>query len=133
MNSSSSSAATKFAVRLARLGLRAEDIEESFARSSGPGGQNVNKVSTSVTLRHGPSGISVTVQDSRSQAMNRQLARARLIEALEEQRRERLARERAEREKTRRRNRPRPAGVKRRMVDSKKKRGAVKKLRGRVE
>ncbi|HBF32972.1 TPA: peptide chain release factor-like protein, partial [Candidatus Sumerlaeota bacterium] len=61
------------------------------------------------------------------------LARARLIEALEEQRRERLARERAEREKTRRRPRPRPAGVKRRMVDSKKKRGAVKKLRGRVE
>ncbi|XHR27925.1 MAG: peptide chain release factor-like protein [Chthoniobacteraceae bacterium] len=133
MNASSTSGANEFAARLARLGLRVEDIEESFARSSGPGGQNVNKVSTSVTLRHGPSGVSVTVQDSRSQAMNRQLARQRLIETLEEQQRECQARARSEREKTRRRNRPRPKGVKRRMVDSKKKRGAVKKLRGRVE
>jgi len=55
-------------VRLARLGLRLEDFEESFARSSGPGGQHVNKVSTAVTLRHGPSGAAVTVQDSRSQS-----------------------------------------------------------------
>ncbi len=133
MNASSTSGANEFAARLARLGLRAEDIEENFARSSGPGGQNVNKVSTSVTLRHGPSGVAVTVQDTRSQAMNRQLARQRLIETLEEQLRERRAQERSEREKTRRRNRPRPFGVKRRMVDAKKKRGAVKKLRGRVE
>ena len=43
------------------------DLEETFARSSGPGGQNVNKVATAVTLRHRPSGMSVTVQDSRSQ------------------------------------------------------------------
>ena len=131
MNASSSSPASDFAARLARLGLRVDDVEESFARSSGPGGQHVNKVSTAVTLRHIPSGVSVTVQDSRSQSMNRQLARERLATALEEARRAQKAARQAEREKIRRRNRPRPAGVKRRMVDSKKKRGAVKKLRGR--
>lgn len=133
MNASPSSSATDFAARLARLGVRADDVEESFARSSGPGGQNVNKVSTSVTLRHAPSGLAVTVQDSRSQAMNRQIARERFLAALEEKRRAAKAAERAAREKVRRQNRPRPRGVKRRMVDDKKKRGAVKKLRGRVE
>lgn len=132
MNPSSSTSATDFAARLARLGVRAEELEESFARSSGPGGQHVNKVSTAVTLRHAPSGLSVTVQDSRSQAMNRQLARERLLAALEEARRSAQAEARSQREKIRRQNRPRPRGVKRRMVDSKKKRGAVKKLRGRV-
>jgi len=133
MNAPSSSSANDFTARLARLGLNVDEIEESFARSSGPGGQHVNKVSTAVTLRHAPSGIAVTVQDSRSQAMNRQLARERLIAALEEARRSQKAAEKAAREKIRRQNRPRPAGVKRRMVDNKKKRGAVKKLRGRVE
>lgn len=129
----SSSASSGFAARLALLGLREEDVEESFARSSGPGGQNVNKVSTSVTLRHAPSGVAVTVQDSRSQAMNRQLARDRLIAALEEKRRAEKAARQSASEKRRRQNRPRPRGVKRRMVDSKKKRGSLKKLRGKVE
>lgn len=133
MNPVSLSSAIDFAARLARLGLRADDIEESFARSSGPGGQHVNKVSTAVTLRHVPSGVAVTVQDSRSQSMNRQLARERLLATLEEARRAEKAGQQAAREKIRRQNRPRPRGVKRRMVDSKKKRGAVKKLRGRVE
>jgi peptide chain release factor len=57
--------------RLRKLQISETDLQESFARSSGPGGQNVNKVSTAVTLRHLPTGMSVTVQDSRSQAVNR--------------------------------------------------------------
>ena len=56
------------------------ELEISAIRSQGAGGQNVNKVATAVTLRHRPSGISVTVQDSRSQATNRKLARERLVD-----------------------------------------------------
>jgi protein subunit release factor B len=69
--------------RMRKLEISESDLREIFARSSGPGGQNVNKVSTAVTLRHLPTGISVTVQDSRSQAVNRRLARERLLEAIE--------------------------------------------------
>ncbi len=113
-------------------GLRESDLEESFARSSGPGGQNVNKVSTAVTLRHLPSGLSVTVQDSRSQAINRKLARARLAAMLENHERAARAARKSEREKARRRASPRPRALKRRILETKRKRSLLKKLRGTV-
>jgi len=115
-----------------QLGIRDVDLEETFARSGGPGGQNVNKVATAMTLRHRPSGVSVTVQDSRSQAMNRKLARERLLDAVENRQ---LAAQRARvtaREKERRRKSPRPAGLKKKILESKRKRGALKKLRGQI-
>jgi protein subunit release factor B len=115
--------------RLARLRLAAGDFEERFARSSGPGGQHVNKVSTAVTLTHRPSGESVTVQDSRSQAMNRQLAWERLLDQIENRRREARAARRAEVEKERRRNAPRPWGLKQRILEGKRRRSQTKKLR----
>ena len=118
--------------RLARAGIRIGDLEETFARSAGPGGQNVNKVSTAVTLRHLPSGVSVTVQDSRSQATNRKLARERLLDAIEGARSRARAALRAEREKVRRRNSPRPRAVKRRILEGKRKRSTLKKLRSTV-
>ena len=119
--------------RMAQLGLRESDLEETFARSSGPGGQNVNKVSTAVRLLHRPSGVSVTVQDSRSQAQNRRLARERLLDAVEQAEQKRRAAEIAQREKARRRRSARPAALKRRILESKRKRGVLKKQRGKID
>jgi protein subunit release factor B len=119
--------------RMRRLGIRDVDLEETFARSSGPGGQNVNKVATAVTLRHRLSGISVTAQDSRSQAQNRKLARERLLDAVEQaQEKARMAKI-AEREKARRQKSPRPAGLKQKILEAKRRRGEIKRQRARVE
>jgi len=117
--------------RMQRLGIDPADLEESFARSSGPGGQHVNKVSTAVTLRHRPSGVAVTVQESRSQARNRALALDRLLDALEERAEQARQQERARVARERRRNSPRPFALKKRILEGKRRRSLLKKQRAK--
>jgi protein subunit release factor B len=119
--------------RMERLRISEADFEEQFSRSSGPGGQHVNKVSTAVTLRHRPTNTVVTVQESRSQAINRQLARERLLDAIESGIKARRDERRSASEKIRRQNRKRPRGLKNRILEGKKRRGSVKKLRSKID
>ncbi len=70
------------AARMAELGVREEDLEEQFVRSSGKGGQHVNKSSTCVFLRHRPTGLEVKCMRERSQSVNRFLARRELMEKI---------------------------------------------------
>lgn len=118
--------------KLKALGINAGDLEVSFTRSSGPGGQNVNKVSTCVTIRHVPTGTLVTASDSRSQSMNRQLAMDRLLEIFEKQRAEKRQQRLAAASKTRRQKAKRSRGTKAKLVEGKRRRGETKKLRGKV-
>ncbi len=91
------------------LGVREEDLAESFIRSSGKGGQHVNKTSTCVYLRHLPTGIEVKCGTDRSQSVNRFLARRELLEKIARQRGEATAgdreREAAAKRKAKRRKR----------------------------
>ena len=70
-------------LKMIELNVCEEDLEEHFVRSSGNGGQHVNKTSSRVQLLHRPSGISVSASRERSQSVNRFLARRELMERLE--------------------------------------------------
>ena len=101
--------------------LSKKDVVETFVRSSGPGGQNVNKVATCVALLHKPTGIIVKCQKHRSQFFNRQQAWEMLREALQHREHKQFLTRQALREKKRRQNRKRSAGAKERMLAEKKK------------
>ena len=118
--------------QMRRWGVREEDFEERFIRSSGPGGQNVNKVSTCVVLRHHPSGLEVRCQQERSQALNRFLARRILLDRLETQRLGALSDEARRIAKIRRQKRKRSKRAKEKMLAGKKLRAEKKSLRGKV-
>ena len=112
--------------------LPESELEETFSLASGPGGQNVNKVATRVTLRHRPTGLVVIVQDTRSQAENRRLARERLAALVADRAEAQRRAARAARERERRRRRARPAAVKRAFREHKRRRSEVKRQRARV-
>jgi len=115
--------------RLARLGIRSEDLEEQFVRSGGAGGQNVNKVATCVILRHVPSGTVVKCQEARTQAMNRFLARRLLCDRIEEAREGRASAAQQVAEKIRRQKRRRSRRAKQKMLDVKHRQSEKKQLR----
>lgn len=118
--------------RLAAVGTRADDVDERFVRGGGPGGQKINKTSSTVWLRHRPTGIEVRCQRERSQAVNRELAWLELCEKLEARARAASAAAVAERESARRRTRQKSRGQKARMIESKRHRAKHKEKRGRV-
>lgn len=119
-------------LRMNRLGLREEDLVESFIRGSGSGGQKVNKTSSCVQLLHKPTGIEVKCQRERSQAMNRFFARRELCDRVEEREKGIKSAKQQEHEKIRRQKRRRSRRQKQIMVDAKKKHGAKKAQRGKV-
>jgi protein subunit release factor B len=124
--------ARAIAERLAALGVREDDLEESFVTSGGKGGQNVNKVATCVVLVHRPSGTHVKCQRERTQGANRLIARALLADKLEEQRLGKQSARQQEAEKVRRQKRRRSRRSKQRMLADKRTQATKKSTRGRV-
>lgn len=112
--------------RLERLGIREQDLQETYVKASGPGGQNVNKVSTCVCLCHRPSGIRVKCHQARTQEQNRVLARFTLCDKLDWRRAEERRRKIADREKMRRQKRKRSQAGKELMLEKKHQRSARK-------
>lgn len=118
--------------RLLRLGVRPADLEESFVRSGGHGGQNVNKVSTCVLLVHRPSGTTVRCQEERSQGQNRYRARQRLADKIEEKLLGAASKQRQAIEKIRRQKRKRSKRAKEKMLANKHHAAGIKAARSPV-
>ncbi len=124
-----SSREAALAERMAALRMQESDLEEMFTRSSAPGGQNVNKTSSAVVLRHKPTGLQVRCEQERSQAQNRLRARELLLEKIEDQRISAQRAAQAQVEKARRQNRKRSRAAKERILRDKAHHAAKKRLR----
>jgi protein subunit release factor B len=118
--------------RMLKLGVAGSDFEESFIRSSGPGGQKVNKSSSCVYLVHVPTGLSVKCQRERSQSLNRFLARRLLLDKIERQQKGFIEEERKKLEKMRRQKRKRSKRAQEKILTAKHQLSEKKSLRGKV-
>lgn len=114
------------------MGLHESDFVESFVRSGGAGGQNVNKVSSCVWLKHIPTNLEVKCQQERSQAMNRFLAKRLLLEKIEAKLLGIQSQRQRQIEKIRRQKRKRSLRAKEKILDAKKQHASKKTLRQRV-
>ncbi len=119
----------QLAQRMAALGLNEADLDETFVRSGGHGGQNVNKTATCVMLLHRPTGLLVKCQATRQQGLNRVLARRLLLDKLEALRTGHVAAERARIAKIRRQKRRRSRRARQRMLDDKAHHASKKQAR----
>jgi peptide chain release factor len=119
--------------RMERLGVREEDFRETFVRSSGPGGQKVNKTSSCVHLVHLPTGLAVKCQQERSQALNRFIARRLILDRIERLQTGLISAQKAQAEKIRRQKRRRSRRAKEKILESKHLQSGKKALRSRVE
>src|SRR6516164_4386377 len=119
----------QLSVRMTSLGVQEADIEESFVRSGGHGGQNVNKTSTCVMLVHRPTGLQVKCQETRQQGLNRYIARRLLLDKIEERQKGFVAAKRAEIERIRRQKRKRSKRAKDKMLANKAHQAEKKGLR----
>ena len=115
--------------RMSALGVNEAEIEETFVRSGGAGGQKVNKSSSCVMLCHRPTGLRVKCQTTRHQALNRFLARRLLLDKIERRQKGFVDSERAYIEKVRRQKRKRSRRAKERMLADKARHGEKKRLR----
>jgi protein subunit release factor B len=122
----------QLARRMAELGVSEADIEESFVRSGGHGGQNVNKTSTCVMLMHRPTGLQVKCQATRQQGLNRFIARRLLLDKIEERKNGFIAARRAEIERIRRQKRKRSRRAKDKMLADKSHHADKKALRRNI-
>lgn len=123
---------TQIVERLARLNIRPDEVDEKFVRGGGLGGQKINKTSSTVWLRHGPTATEVRCQMERSQSANRRTAWEELCGKLEERARARVVVAQQAREAERRRTRPKSRNQKLRMIETKKIRAKQKSRRGKV-
>jgi protein subunit release factor B len=121
--------AQQLARRMAALGVREADLEETFVRSGGHGGQNVNKSATCVMLLHRPTGLQVKCQTTRQQGLNRFMARRILLDKTEEKQTGQVAAEQSRIEKIRRQKRKRSRRAKARMLADKSRRADKKASR----